>query len=280
MVTMTQHKNGQGAEALPSGLIAEASGRKNGPRARMTAEAMPADIKVVPAVKARKLDAGPSEGVAKALVDEGDPARMLAELREVLFGPTRKLQEARLEELVVILEQLDSEARSNAKRVAEQFAKVENTDRKLGAEIHATNNVIEELKKQHERELSDANIKIHALSERLRQEMLRTAETQQRDMAAQADTFSAKLDNLAAKLQQLISEVSDHHKLAAEAMSADFSNQIRELSLITKATDDKIRMEIDTRAAQLAANAEEDKRRNLKILTEGLSGLSERLQTL
>jgi hypothetical protein len=297
MAATTHHKNGQRGENAVSGLAAESaasnirtmshSSRKPAFRAQSDDKATPAELHMIPTVKTKKTASGPSEKVVSALIDEGDPAMKLAELRDVLFGPTRKLQEARLEELVAILEQVDREAQATQQNFAEQFSKADAVDRQLAADLFGTNQHIEEMAKQHERDLSEANVRLHALADRMKQEILHAAEIHKRALEEQADGFSSKLDKLSSLVFRQMEEMSEHQKLAAHVMSHDFATQLGELDAATKAleaatraSDDRIRAEIDARVMQLEGNAEDEKRRSLKVLTEGLSSLSERLQSL
>jgi hypothetical protein len=290
MVALTHHKNGQRPEVSPSVLRAELNtsnirniahaGRKLSFRAQTGDETTPAELHMIPTTKVKRPTTGPSESVVKALIDDGDPAIMLAELRDVLFGPTRKLQEARLEELVVILEQIDREAQATHRSFADQLTKVEAVDLQLAGDLQSASQQIDDLAKLHERDHAEVNTKLHTLAERLKHELLRSSELHKQELAEQSDVFAAKLEKLSELVFRQMEEMSEHQKLSAQVMANDFNAQLRELALATKTSDDKIRTEVDARLTQLEVNIDDDKRRTIKVLSEGLGSLTERLHTL
>jgi hypothetical protein len=290
MVALTHHKNGQRPELSASMLRAESTtsnirnishaSRKPSFRTQSGDEAKAAKLHMIPTTKAKRQSTGPSDRIANALADDGDPAMMLAELRDVLFGPTRKLQEARLEELVVILEQIDRETQATHRRFTEQFTKVEAVDLQLAGDLQSANQQIDDLAKQHERDHAEVNAKLHALAERLKHEMLRSSELHKQELAEQSDAFTTKLEKLSELVFRQMEEMSEHQKLSAQVVANDFNAQLRELALATKNNDDKIRTEVDARLTQLEANIDDDKRRTIKVLSEGLGSLTERLHTL
>jgi hypothetical protein len=290
MVALTHHKNGLHSELSASVLQAESTtsnirniahaSRKVSFRARPGGEATAAELHMIPTTKAKRTSTGPSEKIVKALADDGDPALMLAELRDVLFGPTRKLQEARLEELVVILEQIDRETQATHRNFAEQLTKVEAVDLQLAGDLQSASQQIDDLAKLHERDHTEVNTKLHTLAERLKHEMQRSSELHKQEMAEQSEAFSAKLERLSELVFRQMEEMSEHQKLSAQVMANDFNAQLRELALATKTSDDKIRVDVDARLTQLEVNIDDDKRRSVKVFTESLNSLTERLQTL
>ena len=54
-----------------------------------------------------------SKKVLDALSEDIDPAKSLADIRRVLVGPTRRLHEARMEEVIAILEESDRSAQQS-----------------------------------------------------------------------------------------------------------------------------------------------------------------------
>jgi hypothetical protein len=278
MVATTHYENGPRSDLASSGLNAEsiASNIRNISRNNRK----PASLHVMPAAKAKKPSSGPSEKIVDALADDGDPAVLLAEVREVLFGPTRKLQEARLDELVGILEEIDREVQVTHRRVTEQLADADAADRQLASDLLATNKQIEDLAQQHERGLAEANGSIHALAEKMKQEILRVAEFHQRELEQQAEDFSSKLDKFSAVVFRQMDEMSGHQKLSTEALATDFNGQMRELISTMKSSDEEILSQFEQRFAQVNAFADDEKSRSIRVLTEGLSSLSERLRSL
>jgi hypothetical protein len=290
MVGLTQSKSGHGAERIPQLMNGSAVGsnvrnmtngsRKAVYREQSDALSTPAELHMMPATKVKKQAAEPGEKIAKVLSEDGDPGKLLAEVRDVLFGPTRKLQEARLEELVVILEQLDRETQIAHQGFSEQIKALDSADRQRTLDLAAVEQKSESLAAQHDRELAVINKKIDALSERMSVELQRAAEFHKRELDEQDEVFTSKLERQSAQLLKQMSEMADSHKISVQNLATEFSTQLREMSMLAKTNDDKILSHLEVRVAQVENNIDDDKRRSLKVMIEGLSGLSERLQTL
>jgi hypothetical protein len=291
MVGLTHSKNGHGAERIPPMMNVNSVGSNvrnmtNGNRKSVAYREqagellVQAEMHVLPVGKAKKPATETGEKVAKALAEDGDPGKLLTEVRDILFGPTRKLQEARLEEFVVILEELDRETKVTNQGFAEQIKNLDTADRQRVLDLTAVNQKAETLAAQHDRELAAIHKKIDALSERVNLEMQRSAEIHKRELDEQSNLFASKLERQSAQMLKHLGEMADLNKLSIQTLTTEFSTQLRELSLLAKAGDDKIMARLDERVTQIETNMEDEKRRGVKVMTESLNILSERFQTL
>ena len=74
-----------------------------------------------------------SKKVLDALSEDIDPAKSLADIRRVLVGPTRRLHEARMEEVISILEESDRAAQQALGALEKRFLDLARTSEKLMA---------------------------------------------------------------------------------------------------------------------------------------------------
>ena len=255
-------------------------GRKSAHSEQVASNAAPAELHVLPTTRTKKQAADAGESVAQALVEDSDPGALLAEVRDVLFGPTRKLQEARLEELVAILEGLDRENQVVHQGIAHQIKDLESVDQRHELAMMAAVQQTESLAGQHERDVAEIFKRFETLSEFISQEMLRSAEIYKRELDEQTDLYSLKLERQSAQLFEKLTDMADQHTITTQAVASDFAVQLRDLSVAAKTNDDKILAHVNLRMTQSESIADDEKRRTIRVMAEGLNSLSERLQAL
>ena len=73
----------------------------------------------------------PSKKVLDALSEDIDPAKSLADIRRVLVGPTRRLHEARMEEVIAILEESDRGAQQSLGSLEHRYGELARSCEKL-----------------------------------------------------------------------------------------------------------------------------------------------------
>jgi predicted transcriptional regulator len=203
-----------------------------------------------------------SRKVLDALSEEIDPAKSLADIRRVLVGPTRRLHEARMEEVISILEDSDRAAQQALNSLEKRYNDLARTNEKLMAAS------------------DDTRRKIHDQSEHLNSELQKNLTTQQQMLSEMFLVFDAQLEKLTAELNQKVDTLAaktgeDHHMLAA-----DLTRRIQELAETTRADNDKVAEVMEARLARSEAHAEKENRRHIEVFADGFSDIADRLLAL
>jgi hypothetical protein len=217
-----------------------------------------------------------SKKVLEALAEDPDPAKSLADIRRVLVGPTRLLHEARMEELLVILEESDKATQSALRALENQF-----TSLTVITDRQATG-------------LEENNQRINRQSEHLNSELQRAAKTQQdmvselfmafdakfEKMTAQLNQQAARMDQKVAQLDQQIEGLTNQTTTSIQSLVADFAERIQDLTRATSANDDRIVEQMETRLGRAETYADKENRRHIAAFAEGFSELADRFLAL
>jgi hypothetical protein len=217
-----------------------------------------------------------SKKVLEALAEDPDPAKSLADIRRVLVGPTRLLHEARMEELLVILEESDKATQSALRALENQF-----TSLTVITDRQATG-------------LEENNQRINRQSEHLNSELQRAAKTQQdmvselfmafdakfEKMTAQLNQQAAQMDQKVAQLDQQIEGLTNQTTTSIQSLVADFAERIQDLTRATSANDDRIVEQMETRLGRAETYADKENRRHIAAFAEGFSELADRFLAL
>ena len=217
-----------------------------------------------------------SKKVLEALAEDSDPAKSLADIRRVLVGPTRQLHEARMEEVLDILEESDRAMQASLNTLESQLAKLATiTDKQAMG-------------------LGDANQRIDRQTEHLNLELQRAAKTQQDMVSELFLMFDAKLEKVTAQLNQQASLMADQVGLLnrqleglsnqntnnIQSLVTDFAERIQDLTRATSANDDRIVSQIEARLARAETYADKENRRHIAALADGFSELADRVLAL
>jgi hypothetical protein len=217
-----------------------------------------------------------SKKVLEALAEDPDPAKSLADIRRVLVGPTRLLHEARMEELLVILEESDKATQSALRALENQF-----TSLTVITDRQATG-------------LEENNQRINRQSEHLNSELQRAAKTQQdmvselfmafdakfEKMTAQLNQQAAQMDQKVAQLDQQIEGLTNQTTTSIQSLVADFAERIQDLTRATSANGDRIVEQMETRLGRAETYADKENRRHIAAFAEGFSELADRFLAL
>jgi len=203
-----------------------------------------------------------SKKVLDALAEDIDPAKSLADIRRVLVGPTRRLHEARMEEVISILEESDRTAQQALGSLEKRYNDLSRTSERLIAASE------------------DIRRKIHDQAEHLNAELQKNLSTQQQMLSEMFLVFDAQLEKLTTELNQKVDALAaktgeDHHMLAA-----DLTRRIQDLAATTRADNDKVAEVMEARLARSEAHAEKENRRHIEVFADGFSDIADRLLAL
>jgi hypothetical protein len=203
-----------------------------------------------------------SKKVLDALSEDIDPAKSLADIRRVLVGPTRRLHEARMEEVIAILEESDRTAQQSLGSLEKRYGELARSCEKLFAAS------------------DDAQRRLHDQSMLLNSELQKNQEAQQQMLSEMFLVFDKQLDKLTTELNQKIDSLAastsqDNHMLASE-----LTRQIHDLAEATRADNDKIAAVFEARLTRSEAHAEKENRRHIEVFADGFSDIADRLLAL
>lgn len=203
-----------------------------------------------------------SKKVLDALAEDIDPAKSLADIRRVLIGPTRRLHEARMEEVISILEESDRSTQQTLGALEKRYNDLARTSEKLQAASDET-----------QRRIQDQSVS-------LKSELQKNLDSQQQMLSEMFLVFDAQLEKLTAELNQRVDSLAaktgqDHQELAS-----DLTRRIQELAATTRADNDRVASVMEARLARSEAHAEKEQRRHIEVFADGFSDIADRLLAL
>jgi hypothetical protein len=182
-----------------------------------------------------------SAKIKEAMQTDYDAEESLAAIRAILVGPTRRLQDARIEEIISILEEMD---RSNQDRFRTLEDRCETVSSKVDIEI-------EKATASHMQHLTEFSF---ALDSRFNR--------------AQAD-WKAQLAGYA-----------QESRMAITQMSQDFTVQFREQERKVTGGFETLTQRFEERFLKMDEDADELQQRSAEVFAEGLNDIAKRLTAL
>ena len=255
---------GSGEETAAKPGAAGEQGVSQNPTAQNRAASKPAKLMPLekPLAGMKYTESVLSKKVLDALAEDIDPAKSLADIRRVLVGPTRRLHEARMEEVIAILEESD--------RIAQQA---------LGSLEKRCN----DLARSSERlfaESDETQRKMQEQSVRLGSELQKNLDTQQQMLSEMFLAFDAQLEKLTAELNQKVDALAAKNNQDNQTLAADLAMRIDELAATTRADNDKIAAVFEARLTRSEAHADKENRRHIEVFADGFSEIADRLLAL
>ena len=235
-------------------------GEQNVPQKSVGQSLQPA--KSTPLTGLKYSDSVLSKKVLDALAEDIDPAKSLADIRRVLVGPTRRLHEARMEEVIAILEESDRTAQQSLGSLERRYTDLARTSEKLlvGSE--------------------ETRRKIQDQSEHLSLELQKNLAAQQEMMSEMFLVFDAQLEKMTAELNQKVDELAAKTGHDNQALTADLIRRIQELAATARADNDKVAAVFEARLTRSEAHAEKENRRHIEVFADGFSDIAGRLLAL
>jgi hypothetical protein len=203
-----------------------------------------------------------SKKVLDALSEDIDPAKSLADIRRVLVGPTRRLHEARMEEVIAILEESDRSAQQLLGSLEHRYNELARSCEKLFVASDDT-----------QRRLQDQAMHMNS-------ELQKSHEAQQQMLSEMFLVFDKQLEKLTTELNQKIDSLSEKTGQDNQMLATEFSRRIQELAANTRADNDKIAAVFDARLTRSEAHTEKEQRRQVEVFADGFSDIADRLLAL
>ncbi len=203
-----------------------------------------------------------SKKVLDALSEDIDPAKSLADIRRVLVGPTRRLHEARMEEVIAILEESDRTARQALGSLEKRYGELARSCEKLFAAS------------------DDTQRRFHDQSMLLNSELQKNQEAQQQMLSEMFLVFDKQLEKMTTELNQKIDSLAARTSQDNHMLASDLTRQIHELAEATRADNDKVAAVFEARLTRSEAHAEKENRRHIEVFADGFSDIADRLLAL
>ena len=194
--------------------------------------------------------------------DEVDPSKALADIRRLLVGPAAQMHEARMEEVISILEE---------------------SDRAHNASIQTLEARCNELTAMCERLLGandEAHGKIQSHADYFSQEIQKAGKAQQDKLSELFIMFDNKLQKMSAEMHQLVDTLAAKTSSDYQSLANDIVGRVQQLASSTASNHDKLVTHFENRLGQAESLAEQDKRQQLDTFAEGFADLADRLLSL
>jgi hypothetical protein len=203
-----------------------------------------------------------SKKVLDALSEDIDPAKSLADIRRVLVGPTRRLHEARMEEVIAILEESDRNAQQSLGSLEQRYGELARSCEKLFVASDDT-----------QRRLQDQAMHMNS-------ELQKNQEAQQQMLSEMFMVFDKQLEKLTTELNQKIDSLAERTVHDNQLLANELTRRIQELAANTRADNDKVAAVFDARLTRSEAHTEKEQRRQIEVFADGFSDIADRLLAL
>ena len=203
-----------------------------------------------------------SKKVLDALSEDIDPAKSLADIRRVLVGPTRRLHEARMEEVISILEESDRAAQQSLTSLEKRYGDIARANEMLFT-------VTEETRQ-----------KVQAQTDHLNFELQKNLDTQQQLLSEMFLVFDAQMEKVTAELSQKIDELAAKSSYENQSLAAELAKRIDDLAASARADNDQLVEVFEARLARSESHSEKENRRQIEVYADGFSDIADRLLAL
>jgi hypothetical protein len=200
-------------------------------------KAVAAEPKSAPGINASALGAK----IKEAIQTDYDPEESLAAIRAILVGPTRRLHDARIEEIVSILEESD-----RANQTA--FERLENRCEDLSAKL-------------------DAEVK-------------KAIDLQLRYLAEFSFAVDKKFELSQSELNGKLAEAVGQSQAAITQISHQFTVQLKDHDRKIAGTFESLTAKFEQRFLKLDEHADQLQQRSAEVFVEGLNDIAKRITAL
>jgi hypothetical protein len=202
---------------------------------------------------------GISARIQQALMEDAEATRSLADVREMLVGPISRLHEARMEEVLVILEESDRANRLASDSLEERCVELTETCRNLKAAS------------------VDSNDRIQQLSTMMAAELQKVVKAQDDKLAELFMLFDRKLEKIVGEVNSRIDGVEAKTTADDQALADSFTAQLDDLAATTFNNGERIVVHFENQLATAAARAELRGTKQIEALADGLSQAASRV---
>lgn len=198
-----------------------------------------------------------SARLMQALRDDADPIESLADIRGLLVGPVTRVHEARIEELLSIMEEADRGYQHMFRELHSRGDELVEKTEVIKLDAAKTNEAIVNASTQQDLNLLQASREMgHALKE----------------IAQKFESNFQKLfSDLSHRIENLATKTSDDH----QALLNNLTKRIDDHESATFANDEHILAKLENQLATSEANMKAQRSNDLNSLAEGLANLSD-----
>ena len=198
-----------------------------------------------------------SARLMQALRDDADPIESLSDIRGLLVGPITRVHEARIEELLSIMEEADRGYQHMFREMHSRSDALVETTEVIKLDAAKTNEAIANASTQQDLNLLQASREMgHALKE----------------MAQKFESNFQKLfSDLSHRIENLATKTVDDH----QAFMHTITKRIDDHESATFANDEHILAKLENQLATSEANLKAQRSNDLNALSEGLANLSD-----
>ena len=200
-----------------------------------------------------------SPRILQALKEDSDASESLSDIRGLLIGPVTRLHEARIEELLAIVEEADRGNRQAVKHLNARADDLSALCEKNLVSIAQTDETLRTTTIQQGANLSNAVQDINNALKDLFQRV-------EADIQQQSSALNDRVTHLAARTAE------DH-----QMMLTYFTKRIDELEIATAANDERNLVKLENKLAKYAADMKVERTNDFESLSEGFADFSDRI---
>ncbi len=207
-------------------------------------------------------DVGLGKRILEAFKEDSDPTKSLAEIRSLLIGPVSRLHEARMEELISILEEAD---RNSQAAIAELNVRCDSLATTCEHLISA---------------LSDTNDLLQRQGEQYTVDLHKHAKANSEAMTDMANTFDGRLHKMTNEQNHRIDGLATKTANDYQALVTNFSMRIDDLAQATSANDERIANNFESMMVQADAGWEHVRSKQMEAFADGFNDFADRVLAL
>jgi hypothetical protein len=207
-------------------------------------------------------EVGLSKRIVEAFKEDTDPTKSLAEIRDLLMGPVSRVHEARMEELISILEEADRNSQDSARDLHARCDGLAKTCEHLIAALNDTNDLLQRQSEQHAAELQ------------------KQAKTHANEIEEMTKAFDGKVHKLASDQAFRMDALSTKTANDYEALVINFTTRIEDLAHAASANDERIIANFEAALVQAEENAEHLRSKQIETFADGFNVFADRMMTL
>ena len=205
-----------------------------------------------------------SSKIRDAMTLDIDPEKSLAAMRAILVGPMRQLHDARVEELVSILEENERTVRASLNTIEIRLGKITTTCDTL---ISASEDTL--------RKLQEQSVHVEFEMQKLADGQQSKLETLAEKQAAYETSTGMKLEQVTGEIGQMIEDLRKKSATDFDRLQTDMTARIQNL-MTAGAEAELVARQLDARVSAMDVHAEKLNRRNAEVFSKGFSDLAER----
>jgi hypothetical protein len=203
-----------------------------------------------------------SAKIRDAMSADPDPAKSLAEIRNILVGPTNRLHEARVEEIITILEETEQAAHAALTGLEKRCMVLAKICEKL---VVASEETLQKTKEQ---------------SAHVEAELRAAADKQDRRLKEMFDDIDSRFLNVKSEISEEVDVLVAKSTRDLERLSEELVDRIRDQTNIQSTNFERLVVQIENRFSRQHAEMEKEHKRNSEVFAQGVSDIAERLFVL